>query len=58
MEGNPRKLTPLLRYLSGDNNGDAEGQTCFDKFLGLLLELTRKLIKEAQKGRLKPFKDN
>ena len=56
IEGNLRKSTPLLRYLSGDNNGDAEGQTCFDKFLGLLLELTRKLIKEAQKGRVKSSK--
>ena len=33
MEGNPRKLTPLLLSLSGGDNGDAEGQMCFDKFL-------------------------
>ena len=32
-EGSLQKSTPLLLSLNGGDNGDAEGQTCFDKFL-------------------------
>ena len=33
MEGNLRKLTPILLSLSGGDNGDAEGHKCFEIFL-------------------------